>query len=160
MALGSFDVGLQTLESEVNELLESVCGELMADAERVEYYAGLFDRTMESGFYSGRGGPKGAGEQPTWAPNPAYMDSLEELWKPVDEALARHGLVLEKSLRDLFYESREYKDQRLDHRRVFHGQLMDKKNGVAVTYFMMSIPHSHETFRYLMPPRIQISPTL
>jgi hypothetical protein len=98
--------------------------------------------------------------QPAWAPNPAYMDSLEELWIPVDQRLRESGIRLEKSLRELFYLSHEYKDQDQDHRRVFHGHFVDLTLGLPVTYFMINIPHSHGGFQYLVPPTIQIASLL
>jgi hypothetical protein len=148
------------LESEINEILQSELAKLLADDERVAYYAGLFDRTSEANFYSSPHGPQGIGEQPTWAPNPAYMDSLEEIWIPVAERMRELGLALEKTLRELFYLSHEYKDHDEDHRRVFHGQLVDVARGIPVTYFLMNIPHSHSGFRYLVPPQVQIAPLL
>ncbi len=150
----------QQLESEMNTILSSACARLMSDDEKVAYYSSLFDRTSESGFYASAAGPRGEGEQPTWSPNPAYMDSLEELWIDVEAKLAESGLTLEKTLRELFYLSHEYMDQTADHRRVFHGQLIDVERGKPVTYFMLSIPHSHAGFRYITPPYIQISPSL
>jgi hypothetical protein len=153
-------VCFKTLETDLNEILRGELGKLMADRKRVNHFARLFDRTSENNFYTGAHGPQGVGEQPTWAPNPAYMDSLEELWLPVEEKLREFGLGLEKSLRDLFYLSHEYKDQDQDHRRVFHGQLIDIARGTPVTYFMINIPHSHAGFQYLVPPAIQIAPLL
>jgi hypothetical protein len=153
-------VCFKTLETDLNEILRGELGKLMADTKRVTHFARLFDRTSENNFYAGAHGPQGVGEQPTWAPNPAYMDSLEELWVPVEEKLREFGLGLEKSLRDLFYLSHEYKDQDQDHRRVFHGQLIDIARGIPVTYFMINIPHSHAGFQYLVPPAIQIAPLL
>jgi hypothetical protein len=153
-------VCFQKLETEINDILRNELDNLMADRNRVAHFAQLFDRTSENNFYSGAHGPQGIGEQPTWAPNPAYMDSLEELWIPVEEKLRAFGLGLEKTLRELFYLSHEYKDQDQDHRRVFHGQLVDRARGIPVTYFMINIPHSHAGFQYLVPPAIQIAPLL
>lgn len=148
------------LESEINTLLHTACERMMSDAGQVEHYRSLFDRSSESGFYSGEDGPRGEGERPDWAPNPAYMSSLEKLWEPVAVRLESDGLTLEKSLRDLFFLSHEYRDRDTDHRRVFHGQLVDAERGVPVSYFLLSIPHSHEDFRYVTAPEIQISRAL
>ena len=153
-------VCFKKLETEINEILRAELAKLMSDSKRVAHFSQLFDRSSEKNFYSGAHGPKGVGEQPTWAPNPAYMDSLEELWLPIEARLREFGMGLEKSLRELFYLSHEYKDQDLDHRRVFHGQLIDTTRGVPVTYFMINIPHSHDGFQYLVPPAIQIAPLL
>jgi len=148
------------VESEINAILTAACDRLMSDEEKVAHYSQLFDRSSESGFYASPNAPRGEGEQPTWSPNPAYMDSIEELWIPVEGKLKDYGLALEKTLRELFYLSHEYKDRKQDHRRVFHGQFVDIERGVPVTYFMMSIPHSHDGFRYVTAPQIQISPSL
>lgn len=148
------------IETTLNELLASACSKLMSDPVRVSHYAGLFDRSTETGFYSRPDGPQGIGEAPTWAPNPAYMNSLEELWHPVEAFLDQNDLALEKPLRDLFFLSREYKDREHDHRRIFHGQLIAKAEGTPVTYFMLNIPHSHKEFGYITSPKIQIADSL
>src|SRR5271169_4806823 len=111
------------IEARVNEILDASCQQLLADRAKRDYYASLFDRSSETGFYAQGDGPRGEGEQPTWAPNPAYMDSLEEMWIPVAAFLEQSGLVLEKTLRELFFLSPEYKDRAADHRRIFHGHL-------------------------------------
>jgi hypothetical protein len=67
---------------------------------------------------------------------------------------------LEKNLRELFYLSREYRDHAAEHRRIFHGQLVDRRQGRPVTYFMLNIPHSHAGFKYPIPPRIHIAESL
>lgn len=151
------DYQFNAIEDEINQILNEACQIMLATEDKVSYYSSLFDRSSETGFYSGKKGPRGEGEQPTWAPNPAYMDSLEELWVPVDEKLKKYGLTLEKPLRELFYQSHEYKDKKSDHRRVFHGQLVDMENRKPVTYFMINIPHSHTHFNYVRPPQIQIA---
>jgi hypothetical protein len=69
-------------------------------------------------------------------------------------------LALEKTLRELFYLSHEYRDHAADHRRIFHGHLVETRRRKLVTYFMLNIPHSHAGFKYVMPPRIQIAESL
>ena len=65
----------QVLEAEINRVLETSCHDLLADPAKAAYYGGLFDRTGETGFYMSDFGPRGHGETPGWAPNPAYMES-------------------------------------------------------------------------------------
>jgi hypothetical protein len=148
------------LEAEIRQILEQSLRELLADASKVEHFANTFDRSVETGFYSDRVIALGQGETPSWHPNPAYMDSLEYLWRPVEALLESKGLALEKSLRELFYLSHEYKDHAADHRRVFHGHILDRTSRKPVTYFMLNIPHSHSGFKYLTPPRVQIAESL
>src|SRR5688572_3957379 len=85
------------LEEELNAVLSRACRELTTSQARVEHFAGLFDRTHETGFYSAGGQVRGEGEQPTWRPNPAYMDSLEEMWTRAEACLDQRGLALEKT---------------------------------------------------------------
>jgi len=151
------------IELELNEILNASCGELLSNKEKVMYYSGLFDRTGESGFYKSVNGPRAVGEQPTWKPNPAYMDSLEEIWEPVDIALKDHGLRIDNTLRENFQFSREYKDKDKIHRRVFNGQIIDcnrGKNGLPSTFYMLTVPHSHLGFEYVNSPMIQLSRSL
>jgi hypothetical protein len=148
------------LERELNQVLSTACGELMGSPPRVEHFARLFDRTHESGFYTQSSGVRGQGEQPTWSPNPAYIDSLEEIWVGAAECLDRRGLALDKSLRELFFTSHEYHDRENDHRRVFHGHLVERETGVPRTFFMLTVPHSHDGFRYVEAPVIRLSEEL
>jgi hypothetical protein len=148
------------LETDLNAAMEKSCSEILSSESKTAYYAGLFDRSSEAGFYNSPAGPKGDGEKPDWQPNPAYMDSLEEMWLPAEALLRESGLTLEKTLRELFFQSREYRDRAADHRRVFVGQMVESESGRPVTCFMLNIPHSHDGFRYLTAPRIQIAPSL
>lgn len=148
------------LELELNAILAEACHGLMSSRARVEHFASLFDRTHEAGFYAAGGPVRGEGEQPTWKPNPAYIDSLEEMWTGVEECLDRRGLALESPLRELFFTSHEYHDRVNDHRRVFHGQVVDKVSGIPRTFFMLTVPHSHDGFRYVEPPVIRLSEEL
>jgi hypothetical protein len=150
----------ELLEAEINGVLHDSCRKLLADPVKVAHYAGAFDRSAETGFYTSDVGPRGKGETPAWAPNPAYMESLEEIWEPVASLLESKGLALEKTLRELFYRSHEYRDHAADHRRIFHGHLIDAGRRRPVTYFMLNIPHSHAGFAYPTPPRIQIAESL
>ena len=144
----------EILETEINRILENSWQSLVGDPEVVNHYSAIFDRTSESGFYSGEG-PRGSGELPVWSPNEAYMQSLEKMWQPVAEYLKEKGITLDISLRNLFPTTREYKDTPIHHRRVFVGQLCSE--GKAVTLFMLTVPHSHEKFEYISAPHIQIS---
>ena len=153
-------VDIAKLQHTTNSILSQSCAAIIGDEAKATHYAKLFDRSSEAGFYASAAGPRGEGETPTWSPNPAYMDSLEEMWTPVEALLSDHGLRLEKTLRELFFLSVEYKDRAADHRRVFHGQLVNADTGKPVTYFMLNIPHSHGGFKYLTPPRIQIAELL
>src|SRR5437016_3053705 len=109
----------ELLEAEINLVLHDSCRKLLADPVKVAYFAGAFDRSAETGFYNSAAGPRGKGEMPSWAPNPAYMESLEEMWEPVAALLESKGLALEKTLRELFYRSHEYRDHAAEHRRIF-----------------------------------------
>lgn len=148
------------LEQELNEILSRACEALMGSPAKVKHFAGLFDRTHESGFYTNSDRIRGQGEQPTWSPNPAYIDSLEEMWTEAAARLEQRGLALEKGLRELFFTSHEYHDRENDHRRVFHGHLVDKQTGVPRTFFMLTVPHSHDGFRYVDAPAIRLSAEL
>lgn len=145
------------LEREINDILREACQLLMSSPARVEHFSSLFDRTYETGFYTDNSDVRGHGEQPTWSPNPAYMNSLEEIWVGAAARLDEEGLSLEKSLRELFPSSREYHDLENDHRRVFSGQLVDKGTQVPQTFFMLTVPHSHDGFRYVEAPVIRLS---
>ena len=148
------------IQSGLNLLLDRGTAALMADDELCSHYESLFDRSLEQGFYGSGQGPRGTGEQPAWQPNPAYMDSLEGLWEPCTRFLSTHGLKLEKTLRELFFESREYKDFQFIHRRVFVGQLVETASNQPVSTFMLTIPHSHKGFEYCCPPAVSISKAL
>jgi hypothetical protein len=150
----------EILEAEISQILENSWRELLADPSKVAYYASVFDRSVETGFYSNHIAARGQGETPSWHPNPAYMESLEDMWRPVEGLLERKGLALEKTLRELFYLSHEYRDHAADHRRVFHGHVVETTSRKPVTYFMLNIPHSHAGFKYLTPPRVQIAESL
>lgn len=65
---------------------------------------------------------------------------------------------LEKSLRELFYLSHEYEDNVDCHRRVFHGHVVHGELATPITYFMMTVPHSHTRFEYVGAPRVQLAP--
>src|SRR5262245_30524056 len=96
------------LERELNDIMREACQLLMSSPLKVEHFPRLFDRTQEAGFYADKSQVRGHGEQPTWARNPAYMNSLEELWVGAAARLDQDGLSLKTSLRDLFPSSREY----------------------------------------------------
>jgi hypothetical protein len=148
------------LEREINDIMREACQLLMSSPSKVEHFSRLFDRTQEAGFYADKSQVRGHGEQPTWAPNPAYMNSLEEIWVGAAARLDEEGLSLETSLRDLFSSSREYHDRENDHRRVFYGQLIDHATRIPKTAFMLTVPHSHDGFRYVEAPVIRLSEEL
>ena len=153
------------LESEVNTALARAWREIVADPARVEQYQSMFDRTSEAGFYGPDGPIKGQGEQPTWQPNPAYMKSLEAMWEGDEDGscshlLASRELALERSLYELFFVSREYEDSENHHRRVFNGHVLDARSGRPLTFFMLTVPHSHERFELTTAPVVAISRTL
>lgn len=149
----NFDV----LEDRINVDLKSNYQCLKNDESKIQHYASLFDRTVEEGFYNGGNLRQGEGEIATWEPNPAYMNSLEELWIGIPEILNEYDLAMEKSLRELFFESREYKDYTVIHRRVFMGQIVNSKNNKAVTMCILTVPHSHSGFEYVIQPSVHIS---
>src|SRR5215467_8758081 len=137
--------------------MREACQLLMSSPLKVEHFSRLFDRTQEAGFYADKSQVRGHGEQPTWARNPAYMNSLEELWVGAAARLDQDGLSLKTSLRDLFPSSREYHDSENDHHRVFYEQLVDKETQTPKTAFMLTVPHSHDGFRYVEAPVIRLS---
>ena len=141
------------IEQNINLLLNQGFDEVKANSN---FYQKMFDRICEEGFY-GTEKLKGKGEMPTWKPNPAYMESLEFMWLKVDKYLQKIGLTTDSTLRELFKFSREYKDSKFVHRRVFIGQLIEDKSQVGVTLFMLSVPHSHQCFKYSFAPYINIS---
>lgn len=145
------------LENKINIELENNYHGLIGNDDRVKYYDSQFDRTIEEGFYKANGPRKGEGEVPNWEPNPAYMNSLEELWTGIPEIFGEYDLALEKSLRELFFESREYRDYTAIHRRVFIAQLVSSSNNKAVTICMLTVPHSHDKFEYIAQPTVHIS---
>jgi hypothetical protein len=149
-------ITFRDVEERVNALLHDAWRKLNADAAALRFYHSIFDRTGEEGFYSDPDRVRGSGELPTWSPNEAYIQAHERMWKPVDKFLASVGLQLDAPFRELFYSSREYQDTISDHRRVFFGQFCDEQ-GVPVTAFMLTVPHSHDEFRFLVPMRIAIS---
>jgi hypothetical protein len=153
------------LESEVNTALALAWREIVADPARVERYQSMFDRAGEAGFYGPDSLVKGQGEQPTWQPNPAYMKSLEAMWEgdgdgSCSQLLGSRGLALERSLYELFFVSREYEDTENHHRRVFNGHVLDVRSGRPLTFFMLTVPHSHERFELTTAPVVAISRTL
>lgn len=149
-------VSIRDVEDRVNALLHDAWRKLNTDQAALRFYGSIFDRTGEEGFYSDPDRVRASGEQPTWSPNEAYIQAHERMWQPVEEFLASVGLQLDAPFRELFYSSREYKDTVSDHRRVFFGQLCDDQR-VPVTAFMLTVPHSHDEFRFLVPMRISIS---
>jgi hypothetical protein len=149
-------VPFSDIENRVNELLRDAWRTLNSDEAAQCYYRAVFDRTGEEGFYSDADRVRGNGEQPTWSPNEAYIQAHERMWAPADRYLASVGLQLDAPFRELFYSSREYKDTPSDHRRVFFGQFCNN-DGVPVTAFMLTVPHSHDEFRFLVPLRISLS---
>lgn len=157
---GSRAASLESLEHDINDILHRAWLALMNDPAACGRYSALFDRTVEGQFYAAPNQVKGEGEQPTWAPNPAYMQSLEFLWEGCEPLLTTNGLGLEKPLREAFYESREYKDFDDVHRRVFVGQLLDTSTGIPSTLYLLSVPHSHAGFDLSEAPTIVISRTL
>jgi hypothetical protein len=153
------------LQHDVNAELERAHAAIMSDPERVAVYQGLFDRTVEAGFYGDNAPVRGRGERPTWKPNPAYIQSLVAMWDgdgagSAAALLADRNLALERSLEELFYDSHEYEDTEQNHRRVFHGHLVEIGTGRPRTFFMLTVPHSHESFDLVTPPEIAISPLL
>jgi len=144
------------IENDINTSMKNTFKVLDSDQEKKKYFASLFDRTVEEGFYKNNSPRKGEGEKPTWAPNPAYMDSLEYLCEGSLKILKDHGLKLEKTLKELFYESREYKDYTTTHRRVFFGQILSISTSKPVTMFLLSVPHSHKCFEYIREPHIYL----
>ena len=158
-------VDFAALERHINDRLARARDEIMSRPEEVERYQSMFDRSGETGFYDPSGPIRGEGEQPDWQPNPAYMRSLEAIWEPqegqgwesTEELLRAQGLRLERSLYELFFESREYEDTEHAHRRVFSGHIVDAESGIPVTFFMLTVPHSHERFELSTAPEISIS---
>ncbi len=163
--LSTTGVDFAIVEGELNAAMERAYSAILSDPDRVAEYSAMFDRSGESGFYGPESPVKGRGEQPTWQPNPAYMRSLEAIWEGDEEGsaerlLARSGVVLERSLYDLFFDSREYEDTEHNHRRVFSGQILEADGGRPLTFFMLTVPHSHERFELTTPPVIAISRAL
>lgn len=152
--------GLAALEAMINGELERAWTRLMADPERCAHYDALFDRASEEQFYADPQRVQGKGEQPTWQPNPAYMDSLEELWSGCESLLASAGVALDRPLRQAFFDSREYRDFADVHRRVFVGQLVGGETRSPETLYLLTVGHSHSRFDYSEPPKMHISPTL
>lgn len=150
------NINLGDVERKINEILRGKCEEILSDSAQVRYFSSIFDRTSEEGFYTSVEGPAGKGEKPTWSPNEAYMQSAERMWEPVLEYIAVTELQTDKSLRDLFPETREYKDTETNHRRVFFGQLCNNQRE-PITAFMLTIAHSHEKFWYPEVPYVFIS---
>ena len=144
------------VERTVNEILRREWHDLISSPDAVAYYSSIFDRTVDEGFYSDPNRVRGHGETPTWGPNEAYIRSHEKMWEPVDRYLESVHLKLESTFHELFFSSREYEDSETEHRRVFWGQLCDR-DGRAVTAFMLTVPHSHECFRYSAAIQIALS---
>jgi hypothetical protein len=160
-------IDFASVEAEINSRLAVAWDAIMSDAERVAAYQAMFDRSGEAGFYDPEGPVKGRGEQPSWEPNPAYIKSLEAMWYPdggrwqsSQEVLDGHALKLERTLYELFFDSREYEDTEHVHRRVFSGHIVDDASGRPVTFFMLTVPHSHERFELSTAPVIAISRAL
>jgi hypothetical protein len=153
-------VDLGALEREVNEALDGTCRAILDDTDRRQHYASLFDRSSEEGFYGSSEGPKGEGEQPAWEPNPAYMDSLEEMWVACAEILHRNELELGEPLRKAFFSSYEYKDTLDNHRRVFTGHVVSTRTGIPITLYALTVPHSHRGFDYCETPLFYVSKLL
>jgi hypothetical protein len=153
------------LERQINDRFVESRDKIMGDPAQIEKYQAMFDRTGEEGFYDEGGPIRGEGEQPTWEPNPAYMKSLEAMWEAQEgdgwgsseELLAANGLKLERTLYELFFDSREYEDTEHVHRRVFYGHIVDTETKVPVTFFMLTVPHSHERFELSTAPVMVIS---
>jgi len=140
----------------VNAILRQAWRQLNEDRDAQRYYSSIFDRTGEEGFYSASDRLRGEGEMPTWSPNEAYIQSHEAMWEPVTRYLAGLGLRMQGTFRDLFRFSREYRDTETEHRRVFWGQL-ETAQGRPLTAFMLTVPHSHECFRYSVPMIVRLS---
>jgi len=150
----------EKLESDINVAMEAALREILSTPGKISEYSSKFDRRKEEGFYNSEPGPIGTGETPNWEPNPAYMDSLEEIWAPAEEVLNSQGLIIDVPLRIAFSKSREYKDSLNCHRRVFVGQILQEKDGKALTVFLLTVPHSHHLFEYVTSPTIYFSKTL
>ncbi len=76
---------MASLERDVNAEFSRAHGALMSDPVRVATYQGMFDRSVETGFYAADSPIRGQGEQPTWKPNPAYIQSLVAMWEGDDD---------------------------------------------------------------------------
>jgi hypothetical protein len=153
------------LELEVNAALARASAAITTDPAQVAMYSAMFDRTGESGFYGPDAPVKGRGEQPTWEPNPAYMKSLEAIWDgeqagSAQQLFSERGLALERPLYDMFFDSHEYEDSERNHRRVFHGHILQAPEGRPLTFFMLTVPHSHQQFELTTAPVIAISRAL
>jgi len=144
------------IEAHVNQILRREWRKLTSNPETQAYYGAIFDHTVEEGFYCKPHRAKEPGEIPTQGPNEAYMQSHEKMWEAVDRYLESVDLQLEAGFRELFPSSREYEDSEAQHRRVFWGQLCNAA-GQPVTAFMLTVPHSHECFRYFAPLEISLS---
>lgn len=139
------------IETQINLLLSQ---EIKQIRNQTDQYQPIFDRAAETAFYTQ---PKGLGEVPTWEPNPAYMLSTECFWEKPAQYLQSIGLRTEQTLREMFFMSREYQDSEQVHRRVFCGQLVELETQVSVTFFLLTVPHSHHRFEYYYDPYISIS---
>jgi hypothetical protein len=144
------------IEARMNEILGQEWQELVSDPEAQAYYGSIFERSVEGGFYSDPQRGNVPGQLPASGPNEAYIQSHEKMWEAVDRYLAAVDLKLEGAFRHLFSSSREYEDSETEHRRVFCGQLCNAE-GKPLTSFMLTVPHSHERFRYSAPMQIALS---
>jgi hypothetical protein len=139
------------VEARVNEILRRQWNELSSNPATQAYYRAIFDRTVEEGFYSDPN--RASGEGSGSGPNEAYLLSHEKMWEAVDGYLKAMHLKVDGTFRELFFSSREYEDSETEHRRVFCGHLCNFE-GRPVTAFMLTVPHSHRSFRYPTPMQI------
>jgi hypothetical protein len=142
-----------TIEANVNRILHTEWERLCSSSESRAFFSAIFERTVAEGFYADPG--RSSGGIPSGGPNEAYLSSHLQMWEPVERYLESLGLRLEATFRDLFGVSREFEDSPTEHRRVFWGQLCDGAG--PVTAFMLTVPHSHECFRYSAPMHILLS---
>lgn len=156
--MDAFD--FETVQRQINGALRDSLRQIESNPDKFQRFADRFDRTAEAGFYSGEGAPRAEGETPTWSPNPAYIESLEEMWESALRVLKNHGLEPDSPIREQFDSSREYKDSPASHRRVFIGQLVSRISGKPVTLYVLTVPHSHDRFEYVVPPHIHLSKSL
>lgn len=150
---------LTTIEAAINEILHSEWAQLISDPAAESRYGSIFDRSVEVGFYDDRHRAHDTQPHPDAKPNEAYIQAHEAMWQPVDRYLDSVGLRLGCTFRQLFLSSREYEDSAIEHRRVFFGEMTDAR-GRGITAFMLTVPHSHECFRFSMPMRIALSQSI
>lgn len=136
------------INHELNAILKQKTEQVNTEKHLRDQYIELFQQPNEAS--------KGEGEMPTWSPNPAYMQSLMWIWQAAERYLNRKNLATDQALYDTFTHSREYKDFKFEHRRIFYGQLISLESQKPVTAFMLNVAHSHRQFYYPVPVKIYI----